>query len=190
MDGADKFPNQAQFLWRVLGPTKNDGNKMAQWRLKENGKIVPRRSVVSLTTSLMNNNEEILKRNVWTNCIRKRYGDFINLPPFPIKIEDLDFVPYEDDGEKNTPQLFPENEAVDYTGIPVLQQPVTERILNNQVYLPQGESMQVVKVDRRILDEYGKLVGTYSDNNMINTLMYDVEFPDGATKPYADNMIA
>ena len=50
--------------------------------------------------------------------------------------------------------------------------------------------MQVAKVSRTVLDEDGKLVGTYYDNPIINTLMYDVEFPDGATKPYADNMIA
>ena len=34
MDGAAKLPNQAQFIFQVLGPTKNDGNKMAQWFLK------------------------------------------------------------------------------------------------------------------------------------------------------------
>ena len=50
--------------------------------------------------------------------------------------------------------------------------------------------MKVAKVARRILDEIGKLVGTYYDNPMLNTLMYDVAFPDGATKPYAANMIA
>ena len=49
--------------------------------------------------------------------------------------------------------------------------------------------MQVSKFFRRILDEDGKLVGTYSDNPILNTLMYDVDFPDGATKPYAANMI-
>ena len=163
MDGDSKFPNQAQLLCRVLGPTKNYGNKMVQWCLKENGKIVPRRYVVTLTTSQMNNNEEILKQNVFTNCIRKRYGDTINLPPFPINMEDLDFPPYE---------------------------PVKDRLMNNQVYIPQGESMQVNKVSQRILDEDGKLVGTYYDNPMLNTLMYDVNFPDGATKPYAANMIA
>ena len=50
--------------------------------------------------------------------------------------------------------------------------------------------MQVANVAQRILYEDGKLVGTYSDNPMLNTLMYDVKFPDGATKPYSDNMIA
>ena len=93
-------------------------------------------------------------------------------------------------GDKNTPWLIPEAEAVDYTVLPVFQQPVIDRLLNNQVYLPQGESMQVAKVARRILDKYGNLVGNYSGNPMINTLMYDVEFPDGATNPYAANIIA
>ena len=91
MDGASILPNQVQFLCRFLGPTKNDGNEMAQWRLKANGKISPRISVVPLTTDQLNKNEEILKRNVFTNCIRKRYGDSIDLPPFPTNIEDLDF---------------------------------------------------------------------------------------------------
>ena len=174
MDGAAKFPNQSQFLCRVLGPTKTHGNEMEQWCLKANGGIVPRRSVFFLTTSQLNNKEEILKQNIFTNRIRKTYGDSINLPPFPINMEDLDFFPYKDDDEKNTPQLIPDTEAVDSTVIPVLKQPVTDRLLNNQVYLPQGESMQVAKVARRIIDEDRKLVGTYSDNPMLNTLMYDV----------------
>ena len=189
MDGADKFQNQAQFLCRFLGLTMNYGNEMAQWCLKANGKIVPRRSAVPLNTSQLNNNEEILKRNVFTNFIRKRYGDSINFPPLPIKTEDLDFFPYEDGGEKNTPRLIPDTEAVYSTGLPVLQQPVTYRILNNKVYLSQGGSMQVAKAAQRVLDEDGKLVGTYSFNTMLNTLVCDVEFPDGATNPYTANII-
>ena len=58
------------------------------------------------------------------------------------------------------------------------------------MYLLQGESIQVSKVAQSILDEYRKLVGTYSDNPMLNTLMYDVEFPDVATKPYDANIIS
>ena len=91
---------------------------------------------------------------------------------------------------KNTPRLIPETRSVYSTGLLVFQQPVTDRILNNQVYLPQGESMQVSKVDQRILDVDGKLVLIYYDNPMLNTLMYNMEFPDGSTKPYASNMIS
>ena len=58
------------------------------------------------------------------------------------------------------------------------------------MYLPQGDSMQSSKVSRRILDEYGKLLGTYYGNPMLDTLMYDMDLPDAATKPYATNMIS
>ena len=50
--------------------------------------------------------------------------------------------------------------------------------------------MQVAKVARRLLGEDGKLVGTYSDNPIHNTLMYHVDFPDIATKSYAANIIS
>ena len=50
--------------------------------------------------------------------------------------------------------------------------------------------MQAAKVSRRILYEDGKFLGTYSDIPMLNTLMYDVKFPDGATQPYVANMIS
>ena len=50
--------------------------------------------------------------------------------------------------------------------------------------------MKVAKFSRIILDEEIKLVGTYSENPMLNTLMYDVQLPDGATKAYAANMVA
>ena len=68
------------------------------------------------------------------------------MPPLPIKMGDLECVTYEDDGDKNTPRLIPETKAVYSTGLPVLQQPVIDSLLNNQVYLPQRESIQVSKV--------------------------------------------
>ena len=83
-----------------------------------------------------------------------------------------------------------ETEAVDSTGLPVLKQLVTYRLLNNQVYISQGESMKVAKVAQRILDEDGNIDGIYSDNTMLNTLVYDVEFPYCAAKPYTANMIS
>ena len=48
----------------------------------------------------------------------------------------------------------------------------------------------MAKVLRRSVDEEGNLVGTFSDTPALNTLLYDVEFPDGAVKQYAANIIA
>ena len=38
------FPNQKEFLGRNLGPSKNEGNEMAQWILTSKGTVVPRRT--------------------------------------------------------------------------------------------------------------------------------------------------
>ena len=38
-----KFPLPPNVLRRCLGPAKKEGNEMAQWVLKQNGRIVPRR---------------------------------------------------------------------------------------------------------------------------------------------------
>ena len=39
------FPHNHEVLGRVLGPARGECNEMAQWVLKANGKVVPRRSL-------------------------------------------------------------------------------------------------------------------------------------------------
>ena len=44
-----KLPFPAYVLGHCLGPADNDGNEMTQWFLKQNGQIVPRRTMRRLT---------------------------------------------------------------------------------------------------------------------------------------------
>ena len=46
------------------------------------------------------------------------------------------------------------------------------------------------KVLRCLMDKMGKVVGEPHENPLLNTLIYDVEFPDGNIKKYAANIIA
>ena len=43
------FPNNHEVLGQVLGPAHSEGNEMAQWVLKANGRVVPCRSLRPLT---------------------------------------------------------------------------------------------------------------------------------------------
>ena len=43
---------------------------------------------------------------------------------------------------------------------------------------------------RRSLDADGRTTGTYHDNPFLNTITYNVEFPDGQVKEYGTNIIA
>ena len=73
-------------LCRVLGPSKNAGNEMAQWVLQSNGQIVPCRSLRHLQIEETNNDvDEDRKRQVFMECIRVKLGDSMTLPSEPLK---------------------------------------------------------------------------------------------------------
>ena len=50
--------------------------------------------------------------------------------------------------------------------------------------------MTTARVIGRLVDPEGCTVGTYNDNPILNTLVYDVSFPDGEVKEYSANVIA
>ena len=78
--------------------------------------------------------------------------------------------------------VIPEADCVDNKGQPILQQSLIYTLTNNELLLPHGEELLVAKVLRRLVDEQGKVIGNTYYNPILNTLTYDVEFPDGNIK--------
>ena len=62
--------------------------------------------------------------------------------------------------------------------------------MNAEVLLPQGEDMRLTTVIRRNVNSDGKFIGYYNNIPNLNTILYDVQFPDGAVKPYSANLIS
>lgn len=209
------FPYNKEELGRCLGPTKNEGNEMCQWVVQSNGQIVPRRTLRRLTPeeASPHNEVEARKRAAVDAAIRARWGDSMSLGPpemvnkepspvvgseddaetqlDPTSVMDFDpdsFTPYEDDVE--APPLTQEADIVDAAGKPLNQQSAADLLINAEVLLPQGEKESMAKVVRRVVDADGKAVGTYNDNPILNTMVYECEFPDGAVREYAANVIA
>jgi hypothetical protein len=56
--------------------------------------------------------------------------------------------------------------------------------------LQHNDRLQTAKVKQRSIGPDGNITGEYHDNPILNTIVYDVEFPDGTIKEYAANMIA
>ena len=188
-DQKNLFPLPKEYLGRVLGPALNTGNEMAQWILKSNGQVVARRTVQKLKPEeLHNNSVEEEKRRLFDSVIRQKLGDSMSPPPEPIKSEEAEFIPYEDD--EVDPISMPESDPVDASGKAVSEQPWYDRLIHAELNLHQGEKMMNAKVIGRSRDKNGNIVGTYDNNPMLNTVIYDVEFPDGAVKQYAANTIA
>ncbi len=75
-----KFPFNREVLGRVLGPAKGEGNEMAQWVLKANGNVVPRRSSRPLKVDEIHSAMELKKRAIFDGLIERRWGTSINPP--------------------------------------------------------------------------------------------------------------
>ena len=195
-----RFPFQKAALGRCLGPAENEGNEMSQWVLKQNGQVVPRRTLVPLTAEQLapSNEVEAKRRADYDADIRSKLGDCMKLPTIVedsdededpvVEIDDPDFRPYEDD--ETPPSVMPEADIVDNAGRPICQQSMTDLLVNAEVLLPQGEELQLAKVVGQSFDANGKVIGRFDENPLLNSLVYDVRFPDGTVKEYAANVIA
>ena len=98
------------------------------------------------------------------------------------------FENYEDHEQQEHPTLEVED-IVDSTGKLINQQPAYDQIINAEVQLQLGEEMVTGKVTQRTTGPDGQLNGTYDNNPYLNSIIYDVEFPDGQVKEYAANII-
>eukprot|EP00957_Ditylum_brightwellii_P093769 7139774-Ditylum_brightwellii.AAC.1 len=70
---------------------------MAQWVMKGNGNIMPRRTLRLLNVEELNSETEIRSQNLFDSLIERRWGSSINPPP-EITANDWDpYDEYEDD---------------------------------------------------------------------------------------------
>ena len=202
----EHFPFPKEVLGRVLGPSRNVGNEMTQWVLQANDKVVCRRTLRKLKIDELNNNEvEEYKRRIFDDCIRKTLGDSMTLPPEEVKPPTNNDMDDESEGEvepytlsdhrrhhqQHTPgDLLPNEDPLDESNIAISEQPLFDRLIHAEVTLPQGEDFQTAKVLRRSKTADGEYIGTHNDNPILNTVVYDVEFPDGMIRQYSAYVIA
>ena len=202
-DGSASFPLPAEALGRYLGLARNHGNEMTKFVLTRKGQVVPRTTVRRLTPAEQHSVSEKAKRDAFDVMTRMKFGNSFTLPD-PLETieeeteEDLTFDPIED-GEEGSPDEDPDeprlvmpeaDSAVDDTGKLISTNSIADAFITMEVLLPNGEEKQLAQVLRRSLDENGRHVGRYNDNPVLNTAVYDVEFPDGTIKAYGANIIA
>jgi hypothetical protein len=182
------YPHNKEVLGRILGPARGEGNEMAQWVLKANGNVVPRRTHRPLRVAEIHSPSEEKKRQVFDALIERRWGTSMSPPKVDPEVKP-DMEPYEDDqeGERTVPDT---EDAVDAHGRLLDQQPLYDTIINAEVQMQLGHEYVTGTVKRRALGPDGKVVGTYDENPILNSIIYEVEFPDGQVREYSANVIA
>ena len=93
--------------------------------------------------------------------------------------------------EHEPPQHIPETEdVVDANGRLICQQPAYDRLLNAEVQLQLGEKVQSARVLQRSVGPDGTIERSYDNNPLLNSMIYDLDFPDGTIREYSANIIA
>ena len=70
------------------------------------------------------------------------------------------------------------------------QQPYYDNLIHKKVQLQLRDKVQREKVIQRSFGPDGITLGTYDDNPSLNSILYDVELPDGTIIAYATNIIS
>ena len=132
------------------------------------------------------------KRNSFDAEIRDRIGDSIFLPENKGRdsLDPDNNFDVDSEDEEAFENIVPEADAVDSVGNRTNQQSMADLLIHAEILLPQGEAVQMANVLRCSINADGNIVETFADNPNLNTPVNDVEFPDGAVKQYAAQVIA
>ena len=67
---------------------------------------------------------------------------------------------------------------------------IKHTLINAEVLLPHEDSQAIARVVRRAVNDEGRMIGTFNENPLLNTLLYECKFNDGTMKEYDANTIA
>ena len=77
--------------------------------------------------------------------------------------------------------------------VPEIDEPIElsyDKMINSKVQFQHDNLMETGKVKIRAIGSFGNVTVLYDDNPIMNSTIYEVEFPDGQVKEYATNVIA
>jgi hypothetical protein len=128
---------------------------------------------------------------MFDGLICKRWGTSINAPKSN-DAEKLDNNKFEEHEDQDEPKRTAPNikDTVNANGESLNQQPAHNKILQSEVSLKLGESMTVGKATKHAIGAGGTVAGTYDEILFLNTMIYEVAFPDGQLKELAANVVA
>ena len=178
------YPESKECYGRWLGPAIDIGYSMTAKILQENGHVICTGTHRPLTQNEKDSYSEQRIRDDIDHNINNRLGGPVTdamLAEANIEAETPTFEPYEDDSDDphgHTPDIddvTPE-EADNYVGA--------------SVTLPIEGDQRSGKVTRRARDRDGNLVGTSNRVPILDTRLYEVEFPDGRIAEFSANAIA
>ncbi len=188
---SEAFPGDKRLIGRWLGVAHRIGQAMCYWILPKSGIPIARTTVQRLTS------EEIARTTVrdelreFDKAISDKIGDSVSDEDAPDPV--LGIVPqahFPQDEDDETDEFDPfEPEAI-MPEADDFDVDAYDAYITAQVLLPQGDGYVSGRVVNRKRDANGDPIGVRHQNPILDTRVYNVEFPDGHVAEYTANVIA
>jgi hypothetical protein len=185
------FPGEKKLIGRWLGLAKTCTDPMSFYILTETGHIIIRKDVWDIPVDDAKTAKFQADLLDLDSCISSELGDIKNWPSNPKKLKGLPELPLPPD------DLFEEDEPLEPFDSELASADADEytpesydEYISAQVVLPVGGESKMATVVGRKHDKDGRPVGTRNSNPILDSRMYEVEFPDGSTDAFTANTIA
>ncbi len=187
-------------LGRWLGPAHNIGQGLAHYVLADTGKVRCRSTVKEVSKSERNTAEFQERAKLYAQSVDGLIGNFSQSTLN--KTEAKSDAPYESlfgpdslDDEDIDPQEY--DEFGNPVSIPNVDEPLDDsafmenddNIVGLKIPIERGGEVLEGTVKSRKRRPDGSLVGTANENIVLDSRVYEVEFPDGSYGDYATNVL-
>ena len=180
-------------LCRWLGPAHQVGQSFCSWLLLDNSECIARSTVIPIPDDELNSDSMTQQMKIFMDCIEGRIGNtkqpiYNNVHPQAIY-----FNAFDDDVEDDDQDLPYGDEFID-----VKTEEVNDRYLDAMdeyigahIVVPGKDALPVLaRMKNRKRDTQGNPVGESNSNPILDSRIYELEFPDGRVEEYAVNVLA
>ena len=192
---------------RWLGPAHNTGQGLAFYILTSNGEVVTRSTVSNIDKTEFDTMEMKIRRDKFTQSVNEKIGDYSKSmlshhdikpgPTFDVyddmyEPDDLDDdeIIYQDTDERGIPLKSIDLDDVNITDNDGINEEEGDKYIGMKVPLNRrGEIQEGIVKRRKRTDDSNELVGTSNSNPLLDTRMYEVQFPDGSYESYSTNSL-
>ena len=197
-------PGRTQ-LGRWLGPAHNAGQGLAYYVLNEKGEVVMRSTVIPVRDDELLQPPMVERQKAFSDAIEQTIGNYSRVAAdlttqkpaedrdiyhsifFDVDDHSEDLLVQEFDPD-DLPVVMPCHDDIRNLDAPCAS--LTDTLLGAEVTLPSAEGHVQGKVKRRKIDpETNMPIGTYNSNPILDTRIYEVEFPDGTYSDYSANVL-
>jgi hypothetical protein len=180
-------------LCRWLGPAHHIGQSFCSYILLENGTFIARSSVVGIPEHELLEESLVEQTKAFTDSVESKIGNY-KQPLFNIHIpKGIYYNAFGDDMDADDNVLPYGDELVDQKTSEVNEAylEALDEYIGVEVVIPGRDAQPVLAtVKKRKRDPSGMPSGTPNPNPILDTRVYELEFPDGRLEEYAVNIIA